>query len=87
MITDSETDVAWSLYPNPAKEKITVTLGTISVTGMDLMIIDAVGHVLVRDNVFTTRTVDITQLNAGVYVLQLTGANGIASQKLFVKTD
>jgi WD40 repeat protein len=73
-----------SLYPNPVNDQLTLT-GTENVTSV--MVFDYTGRVIIAmDNVAqTVITLNVSNLNAGVYMIQVTDTNGQFAVKRIVK--
>ncbi|MBE98830.1 PQQ-dependent sugar dehydrogenase [Flavobacterium coralii] len=83
-----ETDgSAFSLYPNPATDVVTVKSGNdINLTAA--AVYDLSGKLLMQQqfSVSSENTVSVGNLPAGIYLMQLTGSNGnVYSHKLSVK--
>ncbi|MBY8963004.1 PQQ-dependent sugar dehydrogenase [Flavobacterium sp. D11R37] len=78
---------AFSLYPNPATDVVTVKSGNdINLTAA--AVYDLSGKLLMQQqfSVSSENTVNISDLPAGIYLMQLTGSNGnVYSHKLSVK--
>jgi hypothetical protein len=70
-------DVNFSIYPNPASDKLTVNAEGLR----EVSILDVAGRTVATS---ATNVVDLTSLSAGVYMVRVVTANGTASQK-FVK--
>lgn len=79
-----------AVYPNPAKTQFTLQLNSIKTSGMmSANLKDMNGNVVwsaANINANTNKTVNVSHLANGLYVLQITGSNGsvVASQKIIV---
>jgi hypothetical protein len=71
------------VYPNPAKGQVTISTdyekGAVSV-----MMLNAWGQMVMYFTVDGERTIDVSQLPAGVYTLQMLGGS-VVTKKLIVK--
>ena len=71
------------VYPNPAKGQVTISTnyekGTISV-----MMLNAWGQMVMYFTVDGERTIDVSQLSAGVYTLQMLGGS-VVTKKLIIR--
>lgn len=71
------------IYPNPAQNNFTVEVST---TDKQLLqIIDISGKIVLQQTIIGTTTIDASQLESGVYFVQLKNAAGIATQKIVVQ--
>ena len=65
------------VYPNPADEKITVVLNEKELISGMLIITDLSGHFVLRQSCYeNNQTIDINDLQAGVYLVQVQLNNG-----------
>lgn len=88
-ITVGITEVAkqndFALYPNPAKSQITISSTIIGSTKINYEVVDVLGKViLMNDNNANNFTININDLNSGIYFLRLQINNSIVVKK-FVK--
>ena len=73
-----------AVYPNPSTGNITVTLNSEDYT--TLHILDVSGKVCVEIKVTeNTQTIDITNLNNGVYILKFTGETNTYTSKISIQ--
>lgn len=74
-----------SVYPNPAKDNITIN--TTKNSKVDIMITDALGKEVYRKSNFNSNTINISNLNNGVYFVKIfnTELNQVETRKLIVK--
>ena len=71
-----------SVYPNPARDKITIGSSEIPVNGQ-LSILDISGKELLQQPINGQKTViDISSLPGGVYIVKLTGSGSVQEGKL-----
>ena len=76
-IDEAGTPVFGSVLPNPTNGIITFDLGTTGSTPLSVEVIDVLGHQVMRTDLgrtstdITTRTLDLSSLNDGQYLLQL----------------
>jgi ligand-binding sensor domain-containing protein len=82
-------DLSVSIYPNPAKEKVSVDLAMQKAGQVDIAIFDLTGKTLIH----TSNTIpagkqviaiETSSLSAGSYIIQIRQGNSIARQKLVV---
>lgn len=78
---DAADDFKFSVYPNPATDKIFIKFNMIQCA--ELRIFDVVGAcVLKREAMNGSIAIDISGLSKGMYTVQLTAADGVQNQKL-----
>lgn len=70
-----------SIYPNPAKDIITIQTNLNG--SKEVQVYDITGKRILQDT--TTSTLDISGLTSGLYILQITENNAIATVKLMVR--
>ena len=73
------------LYPNPARDVVNIHFNNGN-ENMVLTILDAVGRIVLREEISADKTINIAGLKQGVYQCVFTGENKLMSQKL-VKTN
>jgi hypothetical protein len=78
------------IYPNPAKDKLTVEYTAERAGKLDLQVIDGKGAVLINQVMGLSagrnnETVNIAALSNGVYILRSTDAAGNVSFTKFIK--
>jgi hypothetical protein len=74
-------DIKWfSLYPNPAREEITIEVPE----NAKFMIIDPLGRVLKEGDLAYLKSIDLTNLNKGIYKVFLETESGLKGSKNFV---
>jgi len=78
---------SFSVYPNPARQNVTISWKNFTETEANLMITDIAGKVVTRDvvklNSGSTAT-DISKLQSGIYFIKMKTANVEYTQKLIV---
>jgi hypothetical protein len=73
---------AFSVYPNPASRQITIETSTAS-TDDHISIINLDGQEIIRQQIIKPRTIiDISNLSAGIYFVQLTNEKIVETQKV-----
>lgn len=74
---------SFKLYPNPAINDV-VYITTATNGSKDIVIYDVFGKIVLRDRI-RSKSLNISRLVAGVYVLQVTENNETMTRKLVVK--
>jgi len=77
-----EFENTFSIYPNPGYDKLNVQLNN----GKDAVIelIDVLGNKVYSSEIGTTKSIDISSLNAGIYLVKVTMDNQVSSTR-FIK--
>ncbi|HLV45957.1 MAG TPA: T9SS type A sorting domain-containing protein [Flavobacterium sp.] len=70
-----------SIYPNPATDMVNVVSNSLS--NKDIVITDLLGKTVLKANV--SQSVNVSALNAGVYMMQIKQDGKTATRKLIVK--
>lgn len=72
-------------FPNPANDKLTITLPA-SVKQASLSLINATGHAVLESNTASSRTIqlNISQLPKGLYVLHIAYQQSILTEKIVI---
>jgi hypothetical protein len=82
-VKDPKQTLEVEILPNPASDKIQVTVADFA--PVSLLLFDVQGKI-VRERTFAEQTtLDVADLPAGVYVLQLTSENGSAVKRVVVE--
>jgi len=68
------------IYPNPAQNNFTVEVSTNE--KQILNIVDVTGKLVLQQTINSKTTIDVSNLNAGVYNLNITGNAGVANTHL-----
>jgi len=86
---EGNTTLKLSLFPNPAKNKVTITLGTIESSTAHYSIVSANGKIL-KTGTFdkslgnTVQTLDVSSLPRGLYMINLTDGSKQQATKLML---
>jgi uncharacterized ubiquitin-like protein YukD len=80
---------SFSLHPNPAKENVTISINNVNSGNYDLTIEDVKGQKVVREvitvnNKNSTKTVNTSQFEKGVYFVRLVNGTSTVTKKLVV---
>ena len=81
--TDMAEIPGFKLYPNPAFDDV-IYITTAKNAQKEISVYDVFGKVVLRDRIYTT-SLDIKNLDPGVYVLQVVENNNSITRKLVVK--
>ena len=77
-----------NIAPNPAGDKILLQFDNIDAGNYHIKITDLIGEVVLRDEIIFNnkieRNIDISRLNKGVYIVNLSDGNKIFTKKLIV---
>jgi len=73
----------FKLYPNPAFDDVIYITSTLNAP-KEVIIYDVFGKAVLRNNLHTT-PLDISHLDSGVYVLQVTEEKKTSTRKLVIK--
>ena len=85
LVNDSQKvqELSFKIYPNPATNDVVYI--TSSKTGIkDIVVYDVFGEIVLTDRI-SSKSLSISRLVAGVYVLQVTQDNETMTRKLVVK--
>jgi hypothetical protein len=77
----------FQLFPNPAKTQITIELPA-NESGLQIQILDMMGRIIYTEEPkigSQTHVIDISGVEQGVYIVQLTDENSVLGMKRFVK--
>ena len=81
-----------SIFPNPSKDKVLLTLDNLKDVNLDISIYNILGKQImkvyegiVNSNHHTLNNIDISKLTKGVYFISLKSNNKIITEKLIVK--
>lgn len=77
------------LYPNPAVNTLNVNLNDMNTSDVTIQIMDAFGKVVKSDINITNNnsfTVDVRNLESGIYIINMTNADGVATSIKFTKS-
>lgn len=78
--------LSFKLYPNPAKDKVTVTLSQNILNTLKVSLVDIHGKTIdmPKKTFNNTVEIDVSSLNAGLYFIQLSSGNNLIIEKLVV---
>ena len=79
--------ISFSLHPNPASDKLTITLNNSNMRTVQIVVFDSRGNVVKQHDQTLSgnqHVLNINTLQPGVYVLQLRGENGLATRRFVV---
>ena len=81
-----EFDYLYSVFPNPAKDQLTIVNMLDESTSANYQVLDALGNVIVNGN-FSTKTheIDVSQLRTGVYLVKISQDDNVLETIRFVK--
>lgn len=75
-----------NIYPNPATDKLTVDFSKFNGEVNTLSLVSIDGKVLIHKTIATKQlTLEVSDIAAGVYLLQLQSTNGTTTQKVLIK--
>ncbi len=75
-----------SIYPNPARDNLTVNIKNQDLLGATISIIDMVGEIVKEEKlVASTQHLDLVQLPRGLYLVRVVGSNTVATGKLIIE--
>ena len=79
-------DIAYSISPNPASDRITVDIPSDSHTNLTIEIFNNVGEIVLNQNVNNTKIqIDITSFSIGKYMTRLYTEEGYSKTVSFIK--
>jgi hypothetical protein len=78
-----------SVYPNPANTLLSIEYSFAIAAEMNVQLLDVTGRVVYSDDVFTSKkgvnTVNVNDLNNGIYILKLSNGSGNISRKVLIQ--
>ncbi|MDF3026119.1 MAG: hypothetical protein K0S23_426 [Fluviicola sp.] len=77
-----EFDNTFSIYPNPANDKLNIQLNNGKQASVELL--DLLGNSVYSAEIGATKTIGIAHLNAGIYIVKVTNNNQVSSTR-FIK--
>ena len=73
---------AWSLYPNPASETVSIKIDQPVTTGSSIQVINVIGQTVYHSSLNNTLTeIPVNALPAGVYFIRYNSGDGNFSAK------
>lgn len=82
-VRDGKPTIEASLYPNPAREAITLTLPA-GVATAEVVLLDQTGKIVLRTTARSQDRLDISNLATGLYTARIEAATGQATHKILV---
>nr|NQU93395.1 T9SS type A sorting domain-containing protein [Bacteroidota bacterium] len=83
------TDNSFSVYPNPASDKLSVDLTNISEDNVSISLLNTIGQTVYKSqngiNSHATFTINTSSFSDGLYTLILEGSDKFTSQKVIIK--
>ena len=76
--------VEWQVYPNPAGDRLRVTV-PVAFRATELLLQNALGATILRQPFATATELDVRLVPAGLYLLQVRGASGLLTQRVVVR--
>ena len=73
----------FSMYPNPTKTGF-VTISSLNNDAMNVQVFDVLGK-RVKNQILTNNTLNVSDLNTGIYILKLTQNNASITKKLVIR--
>nr|WP_321235202.1 T9SS type A sorting domain-containing protein [uncultured Psychroserpens sp.] len=85
-VSESST-LEFDMYPNPAKETLTITLNASSLGNVTLDIVDLQGKLVLEKVISQSNTIDVnvSDLQSGLYFVKLNASNKTLVEKLIIK--
>lgn len=84
-INNLENSIAWSIYPNPFSEQITIRLNESVTEPIEIRIMDMTGRLVFNSTVNQTTTLDLRSIKSGIYFVSLIGENASTSTMKLIK--
>lgn len=84
-INQVEKTIAYSIYPNPFTQKITVQLAEQLTQPVEIRITDTTGREVAKSTATSTTTINLNSLTSGVYLLSLITENASPTTSKLIK--
>jgi len=81
LTVEEESNVEFSIYPNPANNQLTIKS---EIDFVSFSIFDLTGR-LVNNDLITNKTISVSNLETGIYILKVVNAHGEIAEQKFVK--
>lgn len=83
-VEELKNEIGFSVYPNPTKDQLTVTISDNAVEVTTITILDLNGKLVLESPIAsgTTHNLALNKLSPGVYVLQMATSRGIINHRL-----
>nr|WP_321235200.1 T9SS type A sorting domain-containing protein [uncultured Psychroserpens sp.] len=80
-------EIVFNVFPNPAKEQITIELGAVNYGILTFNIVDIQGKLIIEQSINQSNTtdIDISDLQSGLYFVKLNAGNEILVKKLIIE--
>ncbi len=75
-VEEFENENDYTIYPNPAKDRITINLHT-NTENRTIQIINVLGAVVKESTMLQNRNISVSSLNSGVYFVKIEGINTV----------
>jgi hypothetical protein len=82
--THFDSQSKFTIYPNPAKDKISISAST-SNREFEVEIFAAKGEVMIKETFSGNVKLDVSTLRQGVYFIRISGNNQLVTQKLIIQ--
>ncbi len=88
-VEEFDLQASFMLYPNPAKNAVTVEWDATSVKALDMEIVDATGKLILNPAVNKgaqgKQTINVSSLAEGYYMIRIVTSKGIIQRKLIIR--
>jgi len=74
-----------NIYPNPAKDVLHIKLNKPNSEGINLVIFNHFGQILIKESVSESATINVSNLSSGIYYLKATFKDQVFQQKLVIE--
>jgi len=83
------TDASFGLYPNPAKDNVTITFNNVEAGNYEMTIEDVKGQKVVNEvitvkNRISNKVIDLSKIESGIYFVKVVNGSSIVTKKLVV---
>jgi hypothetical protein len=77
-----QNNIAWEMYPNPAKESIFIKIPENLNNSVKLTICDALGREIKKISLNQSSEISLDGISSGIYFVNLISKNGISTAKV-----
>jgi hypothetical protein len=89
-VNDNKMELNLSIYPNPAGEKVNLSIGQALQGSVKIVLSDLLGHTVhsqeVKDlKLNSVHTIDVSDLKEGIYMLKVSSDEGSTTRKVIVR--
>ena len=77
-----------NIFPNPAEDILNIQIEMMEEGSVDLILQNALGQIVSQDRASgtsMTQRMDVSELEAGIYMLSVRTASGMVTERLMVK--